>query len=76
MKAPPSIYAHTLGGGMLLLALALAIVNFSDIQKLAPNKLITIILLGSIAMSIHGISHIGLESVYQYNPLNMFKTNL
>ena len=48
MKAP-SIYAHTLGGGMLLLALALALVNFSDIQKLAPNKLITIILLGSIA---------------------------
>lgn len=74
MKAP-SIYAHTFGGGMLLLALALALSNFSSIQKLPINKLIVILLLASIAMSVHGISHIGLESVYQYNPWDIFRTN-
>ena len=64
----PSFYAHVIGGGLIPVAIVLTLISLSSIQKLEPYKLIGLILLGSIAMSIHGISHIGMESIYNYNP--------
>jgi hypothetical protein len=51
------------------LALFFVVFNFSYLEKMMPEKKINTLLLFSIAAGVHGLSHIGLESVYNYNPL-------
>jgi len=68
----PSIRAHTLNGGLLLLGGLLIALNFSFIRRLPALQLITLVLILSIAVGVHGLSHIGVESAYGYNPLKIF----
>ena len=68
----PSVMAHTLNGGLLLLGGILIALNFSFIRRLPALQLITLILILSIAVGVHGLSHAGLESAYGYNPLKFF----
>lgn len=68
----PSIMAHTLNGGLLLVALALVALNFTFIRRLPALQLITLVLILSIAVGVHGLSHVGVESAYGYNPLKIF----
>jgi len=68
----PSVMAHTLNGGLLIVALVLAAVNYRVIRRLPILQMITLILILSIAVGVHGISHSGLESAYGYNPLRLF----
>jgi hypothetical protein len=70
----PSIYAHTLSGGALLLSMLYLALYFSKIVSRDPYQVILLILLFSIAIGIHGLSHAGLEAVYKYNPLNLLPT--
>jgi len=42
--------------------------NFPALKNMKPTKLVMLLLLLSIAVSLHGISHIGMESVYGYSP--------
>jgi len=72
MNAIPSMYAHTISGGVLILGIIYVIVYISKIMARDPYQILVLILLFSIAMGIHGISHMGLESVYNYNPLSLF----
>jgi hypothetical protein len=67
----PSFYAHSINGILLLIALIIMITNYSKISRLEayPGRTLYLILLLSIAIGIHGISHLGLESVYGFNPL-------
>jgi hypothetical protein len=68
----PSIMAHTLNGGLLMVALALVALNFTFIRRLPALQLITLVLILSIAVGVHGLSHVGVESAYGYNPLKIF----
>lgn len=68
----PSIYAHTFSGGILLVGILYCILYNSRIISRNPYELLVLILLFSIAIGIHGISHVGLESVYSYNPFSLF----
>ena len=68
----PSVMAHTLNGGLLIVALVLAAINYRVIRGLPILQMITLILILSIAVGVHGISHSGLESAYGYNPLRLF----
>jgi hypothetical protein len=68
----PSVMAHTLNGGLLLLGGLLIALNFSFIRRLPALQLITLVLILSIAVGVHGLSHAGLESAYGYNPLKFF----
>ena len=43
----------------------------SKIVSRDPYQIVVLVLLVSIAIGIHGISHAGLESVYNYNPLSL-----
>ncbi len=65
----PSFYAHVLNGFFMLLAMIIAYRNFAEIKKLDSYKRIILTLLFSITVGIHGLSHLGLESVYNFNPL-------
>jgi hypothetical protein len=43
--------------------------NYSKIRNLDPYSLIILTLLFSISIGIHGLSHLGLEKFYKYNPM-------
>ena len=66
---PPSVYAHIINGLVLLLAFILLYKNYANIRNLSPYKLIIIVLMFSICIGIHGLSHLGLEENYGYNPI-------
>jgi hypothetical protein len=68
----PSIMSHMLNGGLLLLGGLLIALNFSFIRRLPTLQLITLVLILSIAVGVHGLSHVGVESAYGYNPLKIF----
>jgi len=64
----PSLYAHVLNGLFLLFSFIL-LVQYSNNKRENYYKILIIYLLFSIAIGIHGLSHFGLEVIYNYNPL-------
>jgi hypothetical protein len=66
----PSFYAHALNGLFLLIAILLVIMNRSELKRLKPSKMIIIVLLFSLGFGIHSLTHLGLEKVYGFNPIN------
>lgn len=66
----PSLYAHVINGILLLLAFIILYMNYSQIKKIDSYKMIILILVFSLGVGVHGLSHLGLEKVYNYNPLN------
>jgi disulfide bond formation protein DsbB len=71
MFANPSVYAHTFGGGIFLIGILYSVLNFSKLYSKDTYQILVLILLFSVAMSVHGISHAGLEALYGYNPYYM-----
>lgn len=67
----PSIYAHVISGGVLLVGVIYLALYSSKIMSRDPYQLLVLILLISISVGLHGISHMGLETVYNYNPLSL-----
>jgi hypothetical protein len=65
----PSFYAHILNGIFLMVAVIILYTNYSSVAKLEPYKMIMLVLLFSIGFGIHSLSHLGLEKVYNFNPL-------
>jgi hypothetical protein len=65
----PSFYAHVINGLLMLAAFMLLYKNYSKISNLEPYKLILLTLILSICVGVHGLSHLGLESIYNYNPM-------
>ena len=68
---PPSVMAHALNGILMFAAVVVAYINFSVLRRLDPYKLLMILLVFSIAIGIHGISHLGLEKIYGLNPFKV-----
>jgi hypothetical protein len=71
----PSFYAHILNGLFLLLSAVILYNNYDKITKSSPYQLLTLTLIMSIAIGIHGLSHLGLETVYGFNPMKIFYEN-
>lgn len=69
---PPSVLAHGLNGGILLAALLFLIVYFPKLRALDEYRMLVLILLFSIVIGIHGVSHALLERQYQYVPFNLW----
>ena len=65
----PSFYAHIINGLLMLMAFILLYKNYSKITNLEPYKLIVLTLILSICIGVHGLLHLGLETIYNYNPL-------
>lgn len=68
----PSFYAHILNALFLLLAFFIFVKNYYKIINLDGYKLTKLFLLFSLAVGIHGLSHLGLEYVYNFNPIYSF----
>lgn len=62
----PSFLAHIGNALFLLLAAVLFFQNYAGIKK---TDMVMLALLASIAIGIHGLSHLGLERIYGFNPL-------
>jgi len=65
----PSFYAHVLSAILLLLAAGVFSYHFTLVRGMSAQTLIGLLLLASIAMGVHSLSHLGLEMAYNYNPL-------
>ena len=65
----PSFYAHVINGILIFIAIIVLYKNYSKISRLEPYKLIILILIFSIGIGLHGLSHQGLEKNYNFNPL-------
>jgi len=64
----PSFYSHLFSSFILFIAFILIFKNYSKIIHLEPYKLIMLLLVLSLCIGIHGLSHLGLEKEYGYNP--------
>jgi len=67
----PSFYAHIINGLLMLFAFIILCKNYTKISSVEPYKLVVLTLIFSMAVGIHGISHLGLEKIYHYNPISM-----
>lgn len=65
----PSIYAHMMNAILLFISVILIYMNYSTISRLAASEKVKLVLLFSLAIGLHGLSHLGLEYVYKFNPL-------
>lgn len=65
----PSFLAHIGNGLFLLVAAVLFFKNYISIKNANGTTLVVLALLASIAIGIHGLSHLGLEQVYHFNPI-------
>ncbi len=68
----PSFFTHIISGVMLLVAAIILYKNYYVIKNIDKYKLIMIILIFSIAIGIHSLSHLGMEIVYGYYPFKIF----
>jgi hypothetical protein len=66
MLNAPSFYAHILNAICIFIAVLLLLKHY---RVLRPYETIVVALLFSIGIGVHGISHLGLETVYQFNPI-------
>jgi len=78
MKKPtcfqPSFYAHILNGILLFVVIFIIIFNSSILRRLDFYRVLILLLLITVAIGIHGISHMGLEIFYGYH-YPFFKPN-
>jgi hypothetical protein len=68
----PSFNSLVVTGLILLFTLLLFIQNRKEILNLSYYKLIKLSLLTSLAIGVHGLLHLGTESVYGFNPYKLF----
>lgn len=68
----PSYFAQVANGLLILVFLYVLISNYRVFLK--TNYITQLLIIGvlAIAIGIHGILHVGLEQLYQYNPLLFF----
>jgi hypothetical protein len=56
----------------MLIAVIILFKYYGEIVKSSPYRLLSIVLLLSIAVGVHGLSHLGLEQSYGLNPFTPF----
>jgi len=66
----PSFFALFVTGILILFITIIFVVNFKQIIKLNYYQKITLLSLVTLAVGIHGLIHLGLETIYGFNPLN------
>ena len=65
----PSFYLHQMNAFLILVSLFLLFTNYSKIKKIEPYQSVVLSLLLSLAVGVHGLSHLGAEYIYGYNPI-------
>jgi hypothetical protein len=71
----PSFYGHVANGILVFAAVIYLYCNYNTIKSVDYYKKLILIILFSIAIGIHSLSHLGLEYVYNYNPISNYFFN-
>jgi nitrate reductase NapE component len=69
MLTKPSFYSLLLTGVIWLVLVIIFVKNYSFFKNSRPDKLIEIISLIGLVIGVHGLLHLGMESVYGFNPM-------
>jgi hypothetical protein len=64
-----SLLAHMFSGLLMGIAVYIALSSFGTLRKLDTYHILVLVLLFSIVVGIHGISHLGLRKEYGYTML-------
>jgi len=67
----PSFLSHILNGIIILLVIYLIYKEYDTIKQSSTMQILLLLILLSIAIGIHGLSHLGLEIFYKFNPLEL-----
>ncbi len=65
----PSFYSLLITGILTLWILIIVYKSYKSLKKLTPEKLIHVIACIGLLIGVHGLIHLGLEYVYNYNPI-------
>ena len=65
----PSFWANGVQGLLILLLLMVIWFSCKDMKKWSLYEKIIVISLFALVIGVHGLLHLGLESVYDWNPL-------
>ena len=65
----PSYYSLMFTGLFSLLIIIIAARNFKRLNNLKPEMRIKLIGIIGILIGLHGLLHLGFETIYNYNPL-------
>ena len=69
MLTIPSFYSLLLTGVIWFVLVIIFFKNYSFFVKSRPDKMIEMISLIGLVIGVHGLLHLGLESVYGFNPM-------
>lgn len=69
MLTKPSFYSLLLTGVIWLVLVIIFVKNYSFFKNSRHDKLIEIISLIGLVIGVHGLLHLGMESVYGFNPM-------
>lgn len=72
MKNVPSIYSHIIQGFLILFAVLYIFKYWNLVKNLDVYRKLILLLLFAVVIGIHSLSHLGLEYIYQFNPLQWF----
>jgi hypothetical protein len=68
----PSLNSLFITGTLLLFIFIIFITNFKEFRRLDFYRKLTLLSLFSIAVGIHGLIHLGVETAYNFNPYKWF----
>ena len=69
----PSFYSLPITGILLFVSLLLIFQHSSKMgSSMTTYQLVNLLLLFSISIGVHGLLHLGLEYVYNFNPLDSY----
>ena len=69
MLNKPSFYSLLLTGVIWFVLVVIFVRNYSFFKKSRPDKMIEMVSLIGLVIGVHGLLHLGLESVYGFNPM-------
>ena len=72
MLDKPSFLAHLGGALFMAAALLVFLLKIRSILRLQSYQILIILCILSVVITLHGISHILLESVYDFNTFSLF----
>ena len=69
MLTKPSFYSLVITGIIWFVLVIIFFKNYSFFTKSRPDKMIEMISLIGLVIGVHGLLHLGFESVYKFNPM-------
>lgn len=72
MQLAPSMNTLFVTGILLLVAFYLVVTHFADVRRLDIYRKLSLLSILVVAIGVHGLLHLGMETVYGFNPYAWF----